>query len=355
MALNFCDGFDHYDTDLLNHKWDYSGGTIYPGTPSIAVGEGRFASNAVKMTDTWCRLSKAMPNGPLGTVTAGVAYRPYNGLVAANMYILTFLSGTTFLISVGVTATQNIFIQCGGYAGPIIAYGGTPVRTNAWNYIEMQVSNFSSGGGAVKVWLNEALILDLSGVMTTYGGYSVAEAVMLGGRSSWLRTDMPDQYFDDFYLTDANGSDNTANLGDVRIIEQLPISDHDKEWTPSAGIDHYALVDDPAAAIDDDATYVTTPTHDAKDTYAFPPLPTVTGDVKAMAMNFYAKKLDSGSRGVSMTATLNESPPAYGDGNERRVGGDYVFYQSFMERDPNGALWTIPNVNASRSGPKLTT
>jgi len=354
MALIFCDGFDHYATAEMDHKWDYVGGTPWVSPPAICAALGRFGTSGLRMGDTWCRTMKSLPNGPCNYLTAGVAIRTSNA-PADNIYVISFVSGTSYLLSVGITPTMQIFLQSGGYWGPIIAYGSAPAHNQAFNYIEMQVSLFSSGSGAVKVWLNEVLVSDLSGVRTTSDGYTSCEAVMLGGRSTWVRTDVAGFYFDDFYLTDHNGADNTGNLGDVRVIEQLPIADHDKEWTPSAGIDHYALVDDPAAAIDDDDTYVTTPTHDAKDTYAFPPLPTVTGDVKAMAMNFYAKKLDSGSRGVSMTATLNESPPAYGDGNERRVGGDYVFYQSFMERDPNGDLWTISNVNASKSGPKLTT
>jgi hypothetical protein len=354
MALIFCDGFDHYDTDRIARKWDYSGGSF--GGPWIDVGTGRFGSDCLKMTDTWHTVMKAFPLGPLQYVTAGVAFKPGNGLVTTQSAIISFISGTTVLCGVAATATHNLFAFSGNdeyWNFTVLGYANRPIRTRSYNYIEIQVDGFSGGAGNIKVWLNEVLVINLAGVCTTHGGYAVAEAVKLGGRSSWIRTDFPSGiYFDDFYVTNNVGSYNLGNLGDVRVIEQLPIADVDKEWTRSAGADNYALVDDPADDIDDDTTYVTTPTLNAKDTYEFPDLPTSVGDVKAMVMNFYAKKVDSGSRGVAMVAKQGGN---YGVGDEKRVGGDYVVYQSYMERDVNDAQWTIANVNATASGPKLTT
>jgi len=351
MALIFSDGFDHYDSAQLNKKWDFSGGTPWVSPPAIYEGQGRFETNAMGHGDSWGRVIKAMPNGPLGYVTAGVAYKPTDGLVSAPGMIISFVSGGTWLCGVGVTETFNLYF----WSGEVRWYANTPIRNKAYNYVEIQIQSFHGSAGIAKVWLQEVLVLNLSDINSNSGSsYSVAEAVALGGPASWQRTDYPGIIlYDDFYLTDNTGDDNKDQLGDVRVVEQLPTADVDKEWTRNTGSDNYALVDDPYDSIDDDTTYITTQTEDAKDTYTFPDLPTTTGEVKGVMMNFYAKKIDSGSRGVSMTAKL--SGGTYGDGTERRVGGDYIFYQSIMERDPTDTLWTISSVNSTNFGPKLTT
>jgi len=351
MALIFCDGFDHYDTDYINHKWDYKGGTPWVSPPAIYAGLGRFSTNAVGMGDSWGFIMKALPHGPLGFVTAGVAFNPQNGLVSAGCTMIGFVTGTTMLCKVGVTATHNLFFESGNY----LIYANKPIRTNAFNYIELQIDRFHGVCGTVRVWLNEVKVIEQIWVNTNAGsGITVAEAVRIGGDGSWVRTDYPQVVlFDDFYLTDQTGLYNTSNLGDVRVVEQLPLADHDKEWTRNTGDDNYALVDDAYDAVDEDTTYITSQTPDVKDTYEFPELPTESGEVKAVCMNFFAKKLDSGTRGVSMLAHRNGT---YVASDENRVGGNYIYYQSYMERDLDGATqWTLDSVESTYFGPKLTT
>ena len=350
MALIFCDGFDHYDTDYINHKWDYRN-TFAFGAVTIEEGMGRFETNALRFSDSFRSVMKAMPHGPLGFVTAGVAINPMNGLVNAGVYVISFVTGTTVLCGVGVTATHNLYY----FSGEDVWYANKPIRTNAYNYVELQIDRFHGVCGTVRVWLNEVKVIELIWVNSNASsGISVAEAVRLGGPQPWQRQDYPDGvYFDDFYLTDQTGLYNTSNLGDVRIVEQMPIADHDKEWTRNTGPDNYALVDDAYDAVDEDTTYITSQVPDTKDTYEFPELPTENGDVLAVCMNFFAKKLDSGTRGVSMLAHRDTT---YVASDENRIGGNYIYYQSFMERDLDGATaWTIDNVEVTYFGPKLTT
>jgi hypothetical protein len=352
MALIFCDGFDHYDRNLIHNKWDYSGGSPWYGECYIAEGLGRFGTNALELKDSWQQVMKAMPHGPLGFVTAGVAFNPQSGLTSAGAMIISFVTGTTVLCGVAVTATHNLYY----WSGSNVWYSNKPIRTNAYNYIEIQVDRFHGVCGTVRVWLNEVKVIEQIWIDSNGGsGISVAEAVMLGGHATWVRTDYPAPgiLYDDFYLTDQTGLYNTSNLGDVRVVEQMPLADHDKEWTRNGGDDNYALVDDTYDAVDEDTTYITSQTPDVKDTYEFPELPTESGEVKAVCMNFFAKKLDSGTRGVSMLAHRNGT---YVASDENRVGGNYIYYQSYMERDLDGATqWTLDSVESTYFGPKLTT
>lgn len=353
MAIIFCDGFDHYESGLIHNKWDYSGGTPWVSPPAIYEGLGRFGTNALGMGDSWGYVMKAMPHGPIGYATVGVAFNPRNGLVTSNAALMTFVTGTTTLCGVGATATHNLYY----YSGDDVWYANKPIRTNAFNYIELQIQRFHGVCGIVKVWLNEVLVIDLLYVNSNAkSGIIVAEAVTVGGRGSWQRTDYPQVIlYDDFYMTDNVGDSDSeclGNLGDVRIVEQMPTADHDHEWTISESSgDNYEMVDDAWDAVDDDGTYITTQVVDTKDTYEFPELPDRNYDVKAVCMNFYAKKLDSGTRGVSMLAHRGST---YVAADENRVGGNYIYYQSFMEYDIDGNTWTVPNVEATYFGPKLT-
>lgn len=359
MAIIFCDGFDHYDRGRIHNKWDYNGGSPWHGECYIEEGLGRFGTNALSLKDSWQRVFKAMPHGPLSYVTAGVAINPSSGLATAPAMILTYLTGTTYMCGVAVSATNNLYY----WSGQDVWYANKPLRANAYNYVELQIDRFHGVCGTVRVWLNEVKVLELIYVNTNGGtpgsptNIHVAEAVMLGGHASWVRTDYPSPgiLFDDFYLTDSTGdstSECLGNLGDVRIIEQMPIADHDHEWDISESIgDNYEMVDDAADDVDDDGTYITSQVVDTKDTYEFPELPVRDYDVKSVCMNFYAKKLDSGTRGVSMVAHRGTT---YVASDENRIGGNYVFYQSFMEYDIDGNTWTIPNVESTYFGPKLT-
>jgi hypothetical protein len=149
---------------------------------------------------------------------------------------------------------------------------------------------------------------------------------------------------------------NLDVLGDVRIEELLPNADgFYQQWDPLGAGLHYVEVDDPYNAIDNETTYVSTNTVNEIDTYTFPSVTPTAGDVKGVAVNFYARKTDSGTRRIQMLARLPAGGAGTdGVGTEVALGGVYAVYQSYMERDPNGVQWTIANILACEAGIKLS-
>jgi len=367
MALIFCDGFDHYDY-LVGHpdhswaldKWDSVECPAF-NTSKIVQGGGRFGTAGWSQDGCWCSITKAVPSGPQNRVTMGVSFNPTNGCATANHngngvgILSTWNSGGYDYISLIANETGQLML-CHNlnnyYATFDVLAWGPPVRTNTYQYLELQIDVATT---TAKVWMNEVEVISYTGAEIG----AAVQAVRIGAHTSWIRTDFTgEMHFDDFYLTDGTGSYNTGNLGDVRVQELFPIADWDKEWVPDPGPDHFEMVNDPYNLIDDTLTIISTKTLNAKDTFTFPSVSPTAGDVKAVALNIYQEKLDSGARGVKATGVV--SPPGvglgtYGDGTETFPGGGWAIYQSYMERDPDGNQWTIATVNASKFGPKLTT
>jgi len=365
MALIFCDGFDHYDTAHIEQKWDATVGEIW-NPIVISVGTGRFSTNAIRLTDGWNYVMKAIPSGPQAVVSAGVSINPTDGIVNAPFFPIAFKTDTRFLCGVGISPTHQLYAWS-GHDGTytthnVLGYATNPIRSKTHQYIEVHVGAFHSTTGSIKVYLNGALEIDLSGVETnsfsvTSVNDTTADAVTIGGKSSYVRTDFNGPVdADDFYLTDGTGLYNTDVLGDVRIEELLPNADgFYQQWDPLGAGLHYVEVDDPYNAIDDDTTYVSTNVVNEIDTYTFPSVTPTAGDVKGVAVNFYAKKTDSGTRRIQMLARLPAGAGGTdGTGTEVSLGGVYAVYQSYMERDPNGNQWTIANILASEAGIKLS-
>ena len=102
-----------------------------------------------------------------------------------------------------------------------------------------------------------------TGVDTQNGGVAQIDNIELHGASS------PDPVFDDIYVLDDAGSDNTDFLGDCRVETIFPDADgNENDFTASPAVSNYLNVDD-GGSPDDDTTYNWSATATDRELYAF--------------------------------------------------------------------------------------
>jgi hypothetical protein len=117
------------------------------------------------------------------------------------------------------------------------------LTADTWHYIEMEVS-FNDTTGHVKVWVDENLEIDSSGLDTLVNGNGI-HRIRFGGQGM---PDAPSSHcaLDDIYVINDQGSEFTERLGEeTRVYIVYPTADASpNEWTPSTGVDNYAVVDE---------------------------------------------------------------------------------------------------------------
>ena len=189
-----------------------------------------------------------------------------------------------------------------------------------------------------------------TGVNTQATGNASANQLVLFGGGLGVGESIVN-YFDDLYLCDGLGSVNNTFLGDIRVQALLPTSDGAAtDWTPSAGSDHYALVNEVPS--DGDASYVASATPGDIDEYGVTPIAVASGTVFGVQVGLYARKDDAGSRNIA--PVVRESGTDH-VGSDIALGASYAYYFQVYDEDPaTSAAWTIAGINGDQFGVKVT-
>lgn len=168
----------------------------------------------------------------------------------------------------------------------------------------------------------------------------------------------PRGYMCDTYWGDFSGSgfDNRF-MGDLRVRDDLPQTDavggggFYREWTPSTGTDHGALLDETPP--DDGATYVASSTPGQRELCTYPTIP-LGVDVRGLLLMPNAVKTSPGGRALG---TLVRSGGSNATGASQFVAlNDYVYYPGVYPLNPiTGLAWTPAEINAMQGGVEITT
>ncbi len=333
MSLLFCDSFDHYETADLVRKWTAA------SFGTIVAAAGRRSTACWRAVGGSALVSKVLPT-PGTTMIAGGAISRSTNTAAANLF--SFMEG----------ATVHIIIRAepGGF---VAAYRGTTstlVDTDAFGtisrivqdqycYIETKVFIHDSTG-TVEVRVNGEVVLNLTGKDTRNGGVPTIDTIRLNGTADW----------DDFYICDDQGSDNTDFLGDVEIEAILPDgAGNATQWTTLVGAATHWEACDESPAIDDDTSYVETATNTHLDQFTYGNLSSISGGstVLAVQVNTMAR-VDSGSASI---ATEHRESSVDSTGATVVLGTAWLDALQMWENNPNGgAAWTDTIINASEFG-----
>ncbi len=320
MALLFCDSFDHYDA--LTTKWTASVAASIntanqrTGRGCMALGGGGWGSITI---------------GANSTLIAGAAVKPTQG----NRTLLSFRDGISDQISVQLN--DGSFTLSLKRGSTIIATSAKAIPLNQYSYIELKAT-IADAGGYAEVRVNGETWITFNGD-TQQTGNATADN---------LNCPCANGFYDDLYICNSAGARANDFLGDVQVRAFVPNADGTyQEWTPSAGVDHYALVDEIPPSGDTD--YVAAGAMGLRETFRLNA--NATGAVLGVQTVPTIRKDDAGVRFV---APLIRSAGVDHLGTPQAVSSTFmVLHQAYSEH-PAGREWAAADLAGDEFGAQVT-
>lgn len=250
--------------------------------------------------------------------------------------IVQFRNGSGAILSVLRNASGFIEVYKGTQAGTLIATS-TTAYLGVYKALAVKVL-FDGAAGTVQVRCAGAatLEIDLTG-QDTAGVAGNCTVIRMG---DWYTSNgFEVWYADDFVWGDVAGALNNSCPPDLTVTKVLPTGDTaDADFTPSAGTDHYALVDD--ATHDGDSTYVESSTVGHKDRYTHSTTPS---GVTIRAVIGWTVAKGGGSLRHVVTGTGGTEAESAADIVTN--GAAYQSSETVFETDPDtGVAWTPAGV-----------
>jgi hypothetical protein len=357
MALKLIEGFDAVQASKLPSKnWTSTGASRAGEVTTVTLTTGRINGSAHRHSTSGAgsggfsgagTLKKALP-AAYSTLVDGFAFR-LNGLPPSETEVFNLLSGATQTVRVFVTSAGAVRIKNSG--GTTIATGASGlVVANGWVYIELKAV-INGASGSITTQANGAADIAL-----TTGNFGSSN---LDGIQSYYvpvaGSYFPTFDFDDFYVLDTSGTDNTTFLGDVHVETIFPAADGaNTSWTPDSGSPHFSRVNEKTSTFpDDDTSYIYSSTAGQRDSYDMDTLAILSGSIFGVQVGMYARKDDAATRQIA--SVVRQGGTNY-DGATQTLSTSYVDYTEILENDPSdGADWTVAKVNSAEFGVKLVT
>lgn len=346
MALEFCDGFNHYTS--LSSKWaGIYGVQINNADASSRLSGSRYAYDF----NSYCwAFSPALTPSATYWVGQGLIYN------WGNPPMFRFWSSNG-RVQVDISCSGNSTVTI--YRGSLEQDSGTlfldSINLNAlssgnlstWSYWEAMVT--VGNPGAVVIRRNgETIYANYN--LNTWNTPSGATADI--GQVGWATSGNSRNggcLHADFYACSDTGTYNRGFLGDIRVDSLFPTGDDSVLWTPSTGANYTTVDENPPNTTD----YNSSLTIGQRDTFTYGDLPTTSGTVKGVQQLVYAAKSDAGTRAirpvVKPTTTGTYSMP------DQYLATSYTYRRVVLETNPDDSQpWDIADVNAAKFGYELT-
>lgn len=330
MSIIFIESFDHYAnaTDLAKF-WNTVTGS------SIAFTTGRYG-NCLACPNNANSANNAIKNfSNSSTVIVGFAFS--TGSIPATSVFLRLRDSATTHLDLRIDTSKAILVTRNG-----TTLGTTTenLLENTWYYLELKATIHDTTG-SYELRINGVSVLSGTDVDTRNGANAYVNQLSLGTPS--LTGNAFIFKFDDVYLLDTSGSTNNDFLGDVRVDALFPTADGTyTQWTPSAGSDHYALVDETTPNTTD---YVYDGTEGNKDSFVMSDMSELTSQVIfGVQIKVAALKDDAGSRSLKVGVRSNTTN-ALSDAQSLSTSQTYLTH--VQETDPDTSLaWEPEAVDA---------
>jgi hypothetical protein len=229
-------------------------------------------------------------------------------------------------------STLKIEVYTGNFA-TLVATGTAVLAANTWYVIEAHIVIGDAGSITVRSDLTEDSVF----IGDTKPGAGTAISYV-----TWGCCYSAAFYFDDIVIHDTNGDVNNSWPDGAKVYYMVPTGDGaTKDWTPSTGTSHYALVDEvPPSATDN----LQATGNDKVDILTFPDLPGDAQSVRAVIPQVYAFK------GSSTSPTrLALGIDIAGEGVEYSADKDLGLaqgqVQNLLEERPGGGAFSVADIS----------
>jgi len=336
VALLWIDGFEQYNTvaQILD---------VYDSTQSVGVtsqtgrNTGGGNNKCVEIDFNNSTLIKNIPEST-ATIVVGFAWNQATSGVGAQDLLRLYNEGTEMIV-LRKDSSGELLVDRG--ATNLGTSSGLGLLAQTWYYIELKVFIHDSTG-TVDVWVDGVNELTLTSQDTKNGTPNTITRVYLVGTAF-------DWQYDDYYILDDSGSDNTDRLGDSRVETVFPDADGNaNDFTRvGGGSNNYEAVDD-GGTPDDDTTYNHSSTATDQELYGFAALAGSIDTVFAVQACMRVRKEETGERLIRTVARSNVTEVESGD---LSLGAGYRYKFGMYENDPDGGgNWDEAAVNAAQFG-----
>jgi len=278
------------------------------------------------------------------------------GLVTSNLWLVTFKDGTetsNHQCALVVNSSAHIAFVRRNSGNPTygiaatLAEGSTILQANRWYWVEAKI-RVSSTNGYVELKLDGNTEISMT---TSLDSSNTANdyATRINLNSSFSSSNTTIDY-DDVVLFDNTG--NTMSfLGDVRILDLVPTADgNSSDWTPSTGVDNYAMIDE-LPPVDTDYVYTNTVGH--KDTYVFQDLPASATTVYGITYVTRSFKTDAGTRTLRNVMRQASTDYERSDSDTSISLSPSTAFYSETVNPATAVAYTVSDINGNEFGFKL--
>jgi hypothetical protein len=337
MALVLMEGFDLLTASYVNTKYplgaqfgaDMVAGRYSPGQgyrPGPGNQNGSFKFQFAGLTQFTVGVGLQFPLTGMGT---GIRFLSF----------LTAADAVQFCVGADANGAIRVALSAALLSsGPLAVSANNVIASSSWFYCEVEFV-LSDTVGECRVWINGALVINLSGIDTKAQAAADVQRmdfIVSGSGAGGL-------VIDDLYLTNTD-----SRLGESRIYVLEPTSDSSVQWTRSAGSTNFSCVDEAPFNTSD---YVASATVGHQDYYGFANLPYVPAAIHAVQTSMFAAKDDAATRTVR--ANL-DSGGTVANGTDFGLSATYLQKTDLYALDPDtGSAWTSSAVDALIAGPEV--
>jgi hypothetical protein len=331
MSLSYFDTFNTYATANIAQRWSaVFGATIIAG--------GRFSGNYLRFNSASQTVSRT-GMAAHAKRAFGLNFRPDAGQTGNRDF--RFQDGASTQVQIRIT---NTLIEAFRSTTTSLGSAAFTFADATWYYVEAEVV-ISATAGTVKVWVDNVLKLDLSGLNTQATANPTTDGYQLFIATSASMS------IDELYFTDGAGSLNVGRLGPRRAV--LGVLNGDgvtTAWTRSTGSTNYTLVDEAPVNTTD---WVQTDVLNNVDLYTIAALSDVTiSSVNGVQVGHFAQE-------TGLTPREIQSVVRTGGSNFNSAAlallGSYFSYLHIWEQNPNtAAAWTQAEIEGAQYGQELT-
>lgn len=331
MSLIYFDGFETYATADITKSWNSA-----VNGPTIATTSGRRSGGTLSCAAS-AYVALTFPSAE-SSVVAGCALN-FSTLpsLGYNAWFLRLADSGNDQIKLKLNSDGTIGIYRNN---TLLGTSSASVEAAAWHYLQIKTV-INDTTGSYEVRLDDVNILSASNVDTKDTANASVNQIYLGIEST---SGNPTVKVDDFYILNTSGSAPNNNfLGDVRIDAIYPSSDGNyTQWTPSTGVNHYAVVDESTPNTTD---YVSDATNGNKDSYGMTNVPALTAQtIYGVMVRAAALKDDAGARSLKVGVRSSTTDSL---SSAQAITTSQLYYNNIHETDPaTAAAWTESGVNA---------
>lgn len=314
--LRFMEGFDQFKGIGNEALKSYLNSAGYTADGAIALAEARDNTQVCLQLGDGSSATASLIRTFSSTAQKVVIGFAYNASVRTDIAVVTSLGTLSWSATTGKIT----------FAG---ATGTAILLVGLWYYFEIVVDK---AGGLVQLWINngkdlEAPLPSSAQFLNTF-------------ETKWASSD-DKKLLDDVVFIDSAPGKYVDRVGPIAIQTRLPTQDVDKEWSPSNGANHYALVDNQPPK---DGEYVQSNTSGAYDTFLSNDGLPADAQVIAVGVTVLNKKSDIDNRQLGIL--IGQKGQATKEVVDTALSTTAKYSYAVFETAPNDAAWNRENTTS---------